>query len=157
VRKRRTTAQVRGGSAENRRFPESRVRITPCSATAIVQNILVIEDETAVGEIVNRALQHEGFAVTHVESAAVGLALAREQPFTLAVVDVKLPDMDGLEFVRELRTKYPNVKVLFMSGYPHDYLLKNALGFDDEPFLQKPFSRAALVESVKSCLTSSAQ
>jgi two-component system, cell cycle sensor histidine kinase and response regulator CckA len=119
-----------------------------------VQKILVVEDEITVGEIVHRALQFEGFAVTRVESAGVGLMLADLQSFTLAVVDVKLPDMDGLAFVRELRTNHPQVKILFMSGYPHDYLLQNALGFSDEPFLQKPFSRAALVQSVRSCLTS---
>ncbi len=107
--------------------------------------ILVVEDEPTIREVVCDILSasHDCRAVRTAEQ---GLALLASEGFDLAVVDVKLPGMDGVEFLRAARSLDPSLSVILMSGgYGYDeptYLEEGA--FD---FLLKPF-RSEELEAV---------
>ena len=81
------------------------------------RNILVIDDEKIVGRAISRVLQGNGYSVDIAMSAEEGLRLAREKDFQMALVDLVLPGMDGLQACRSLKSASPDMKLVLMSGY----------------------------------------
>ena len=74
------------------------------------------------------------------------------EPVDLVVSDVVMPEMDGPTLLGELRKLYPDLKVIFVSGYAEDAFKKNLPEGEDFNFLPKPFSLRQLVETVKQVL-----
>ncbi len=116
------------------------------------RHILVVDDEARIREVVQYALEREGFRVSTVEDGAAALdALARKDPFDLVVLDVMLPGVDGLELCRRVRAT-SKVPILFLSARSDeiDRVLGLELGGDD--YLTKPFSPRELVARVRAVL-----
>lgn len=115
------------------------------------RHILVVDDEARIREVVQYALEREGFRVTPVEDGTEGLRAAEAGGFDLLVLDVMLPGMDGLELCRRIRAS-SKVPILFLSARNDeiDRVLGLELGGDD--YLTKPFSPRELVARVKAVL-----
>ena len=83
--------------------------------------ILVVDDERSIRELLEIFLKKEGFHVTAVSSPGEGLGLAKTSDFDLIISDIKMPDMSGIEFLRELReTNYTGQFILltaFATGF----------------------------------------
>ncbi len=115
------------------------------------QPILVVEDEQIVSEVVARSLRREGFPVTVAADGAAALASAAADPARLVVLDLMLPDMDGLEVCRRLRAQGPvPILILTAKGAEADEVLGLGLGADD--YLSKPLRPSVLVAHVKALL-----
>jgi two-component system OmpR family response regulator len=112
-------------------------------------SILVIDDDPKLREVVGYALGREGFTVSEARHGGDGLALLESRRFDLLVVDVSMPEVDGFEFVRRLRTRDRETPVLFLSARSDeiDRILGLELGGDD--YVTKPFSTRELVTRVK--------
>jgi CheY-like chemotaxis protein len=78
--------------------------------------ILVIDDEAFVREALERVLKSPATTVVGAPDAAAGLALMRQSPVDLVIVDVVLPGMDGAAVVKEIRRDYPRVRIIAISG-----------------------------------------
>jgi two-component system OmpR family response regulator len=118
---------------------------------APVRTVLLVDDDQNLREVARYALSRAGF---HVEEAANGrdaLAAARAKPPDLIVLDVRMPEMDGLEVCRELR-KTSRVPIVFLSSADEeiDRVLGLELGGDD--YLGKPFSPRELVARARAVL-----
>ncbi len=113
--------------------------------------IVVVDDEANIADLVELYLAREGFRVFKVETGAAGLAAVAEHRPRLVVLDVGLPDMDGLAVCRQLRST-SNVPVIFLTARDGevDRVLGLELGADD--YLTKPFSPAELVARVRAIL-----
>ncbi len=113
--------------------------------------VLVVDDEPTVTEVVERYLIREGYEVALAGDGAEGLRLAREWVPDLVVLDLMLPQVDGLEVCRQLRleTSVPII-MLTARGEETDRVVGLELGADD--YLVKPFSPRELVARVKSVL-----
>jgi len=81
-----------------------------------VLRILVIDDETFVREALERVLRSPSTAVIGAADAATGLAVLRQSPVDLVIVDVVLPGMDGLAAVKAIRREYPGTRIIAISG-----------------------------------------
>jgi two-component system, cell cycle sensor histidine kinase and response regulator CckA len=116
--------------------------------------ILVVEDEPQVRQVLARTLASLGYDVTVTASGdeALGVAAARPRPFDLVVTDVVMPGMSGLEVVRALRARWPDLPALVLSGYTDDRFLRDDVEGERLPFLQKPFTRDALAAEVRRLL-----
>ncbi len=116
--------------------------------------ILLVEDEDPVRAVNARALTARGYTVLEAASGIEALAIIRERgdPVDLVVSDVVMPEMDGPTLLGELRDLYPDLKVIFVSGYAEDAFKKNLPEGEDFNFLPKPFSLRQLVETVKQVL-----
>jgi len=114
--------------------------------------ILVIEDEPQIARLVKMHLSDAGCIVTVAHRGAEGLAAAADQLFDLVVLDLMLPDMDGLDVCRQLRKREDYLPILMLTARSGevDRVLGLELGADD--YLTKPFSVRELVARVKAIL-----
>jgi CheY-like chemotaxis protein len=99
-------------------------------------------------------LKNRGYRVLDAESgeAALVAAQALAVPPNLLLTDTVLPGMSGPELAHRLRSDWPEIKVIFVSGYTDDTMVRHGLLEPDLPFLQKPFSPAALEQKVSDVL-----
>ncbi len=113
--------------------------------------ILLVEDEDPVRAVNARALSARGYTVLEAASGIEALEIIQERgsPVDLVVSDVVMPEMDGPTLLGELRKLYPDLKVIFVSGYAEEAFRKNLPEGEDFNFLPKPFSLRQLVETVK--------
>jgi two-component system, OmpR family, response regulator len=114
--------------------------------------VLVVDDEPAILETVSGVLRDEGFVVDTAATARDALALAVSARPDLVVLDVMLPDLDGIEITRRLRAEGRDVAVLFLTARDsvEDRVIGLRTGGDD--YLTKPFSLDELVERVRAVL-----
>jgi DNA-binding response OmpR family regulator len=113
--------------------------------------ILVVDDEPNIADLVDLYLAREGYRVVKVATGTAGLDAVRDQRPRLVVLDVGLPDVDGLEVCKRIR-QTSQVPVIFLTARDGevDRVLGLELGGDD--YLTKPFSPAELVARVKAVL-----
>ena len=118
------------------------------------QHILVVEDETDICELLQYVLEREGFQVTCVNNGMEALELAGSKAFTLAVLDIMLPGMDGLTLCRKLRenqaTRRMPIVMLTARSEESDVVVGLEVGADD--YLTKPFSPKELVARIRAVL-----
>lgn len=114
--------------------------------------VLVVEDEAAIADIERLYLQRDGFDVAVLASGEQALAAVRQRRPVAVVLDVGLPDMDGIEVVRRLRAEGDHTPVLFVTARDEevDRVLGLEIGADD--YLTKPFSPRELVARVRAVL-----
>jgi two-component system cell cycle sensor histidine kinase/response regulator CckA len=113
--------------------------------------VLLVEDEDAVRSFAVEALKRQGYEVIQASSGAEALEVmeVNRGKVDIVVSDVIMPELDGPSMFKELRKNAPDLKIIFMSGYPDD-AFKNNLDPDTKfAFLQKPFSLAQLAAKVK--------
>jgi two-component system OmpR family response regulator len=114
--------------------------------------VLVVDDEPSIVDAVSTALRYEGFDVSSHSTGRAALAAAQEAPPDLLVLDVMLPDLDGLEVTRRLRADGIKVPVLFLTARDsvEDKIAGLTIGGDD--YMAKPFSLAEVVARVRAIL-----
>jgi two-component system cell cycle sensor histidine kinase/response regulator CckA len=114
--------------------------------------ILLVEDEAMVRTVAERALTRHGYTVLTAENGEAALeVLEREGGVDLMISDVVMPTMDGPTTVREARKTYPDLPILFISGYAEEHLRKS-IDLDNVAFLAKPFSVNKLAEAARDAL-----
>ncbi|MBN1206603.1 MAG: response regulator transcription factor [Myxococcaceae bacterium] len=114
-------------------------------------SILVVDDDAHLREVVSFALEQAGFRVEQAENGREGLARVQRAVPALIVLDIMMPEMDGLELCREVRRAH-EVPIVFLSSRDDevDRILGLELGGDD--YLAKPFSPRELVARIKAVL-----
>jgi len=113
--------------------------------------ILVVEDEPAIADAIQYALESEGFDCQRLEAGAEVVAVLERQPVALVVLDIGLPDVSGIEVCRRIRQRH-DVPVIFLTarGAEVDRVVGLELGADD--YVTKPFSPRELAARVKAVL-----
>ena len=116
--------------------------------------VLVVEDEDPVREVVARILQGEGYEVLSARHGAEALTCLEEVggAVDIVIADVVMPVMGGRELTAELRRRYPNLPVVWMSGHPREVELRFSDQTKDLAFLQKPIPPRVLSETIAQVL-----
>ena len=114
--------------------------------------VLVVDDEPSIVDAVATSLRYEGFTVDEAMTGRKALAQAQEDPPDLVILDVMLPDLDGLEVTRRLRADGLRVPVLFLTARDtlQDKLAGLTVGGDD--YVTKPFALAEVIARVHAIL-----
>jgi signal transduction histidine kinase/ActR/RegA family two-component response regulator len=139
------------------------VPFTATSATAAAggterpggrETVLLVEDDETVRRLTARMLEEAGYTVVEAENAAgaTDCADARDGAIDLLLTDVVMPGGGGRELAEVLTARYPGLKVLYMSGYTADVVLRQGLVQESVAFLAKPFTETALAEAVRQTL-----
>jgi PAS domain S-box-containing protein len=118
------------------------------------ETVLVVEDEDGVRELLWKVLMEHGHTVLEARHGRDALTVAGgyNHPIHLLVTDVVMPEMGAGELVDRLLTKRPNLKVLFISGYTNDEVVRRGVTRSDSAFIQKPFTPRELMQKVRGLL-----
>lgn len=119
--------------------------------TRTSQKILIIEDEGEMCLVLNILLSDEDIELNHVKNiSAAEEYLAQELP-SLIILDNKLPDGYGVDYISHLKRKYPSLKIIMITGY--DASVKDvAMENGADLFLEKPFTKQQFLAAIKSLL-----
>jgi FixJ family two-component response regulator/glycine cleavage system H lipoate-binding protein len=112
------------------------------------QRLLVVDDEEAICEGCRRIFARQGFQVEKTSDARAGLRLASENDYAAILLDIKMPEMTGIEFLAELREKKPNVPVILMTGYPSIPNAISAVRLGAAGYVTKPFTPEEISQAV---------
>jgi two-component system KDP operon response regulator KdpE len=115
------------------------------------EHILVVEDDPTVVEILSGALQHAGYAVTVARDGEQALACLREEPFSLVILDVFMPRMDGWETLRRIR-EFSIIPVIMLTGLDDDLAQVRGLEAGADDYVVKPTSVAVIRARVRATL-----
>lgn len=104
--------------------------------------------------VARRALESHGYRVLEARNGreALGVIENHERSIHLVITDVVMPEMSGRELVEHLRRRRAGAKVLFMSGYTDDAVVRNGVTQATDAFLQKPFTALSLARKVREVL-----
>ena len=118
------------------------------------RNILVVDDVGVVRKAAFRLLSEAGYRVFEAGSATEALEVlaTSRQPIDLVLVDVVMPDVGGVALARPICEGWPAVRMIFMSAYPAEILVREGLDHPNVSFLAKPFTRSELMDKVVTAL-----
>jgi CheY-like chemotaxis protein len=121
------------------------------------ETILLVEDEEGVRKLLRRVLEHNGYTVLEASSGMEALQLSTDHPgpIHLLITDLVMPQMSGRELAERIIQSRPALKLLYMSGYTNDAIIRHGISELDAAFLEKPFVPAALLERVRDVLDGS--
>jgi len=115
------------------------------------QKILIIEDEGEMCLVLNILLSNEDIELEHVKKISSAVEYLKQNQPSLIILDNKLPDGYGVDFINFLKRNYPGIKIVMITGYDNsvkDVALENGADL----FLEKPFTKQQLFESIRSLL-----
>ncbi len=120
------------------------------------ETILLVEDNESVRNLTSTILQRRGYTILSAEDGPNALKLLEPGKLTihLLLTDVILPDMNGRDLYTEVVKQYPDIKVLYMSGYADDVIARHGILEEGINFIQKPFAGQALSLKVREILDS---
>ncbi len=123
------------------------------------ETILVCEDDPKIRRLVEVMLARRGYRVLTAGDAAEALEALRkfDEPIHLLLTDIVMPHTSGFELARAVAGLRPGLHVLYMSGYTDSHMNGTQMLGEDVPFLQKPFTTAALLSKVREALQSDRQ
>jgi signal transduction histidine kinase/ActR/RegA family two-component response regulator len=118
------------------------------------EHILLVEDDPSVRRLSKELLVRLGYSVTEAASGRAGLALGSDDTrhFDLALCDVILGDMSGPSVAEALSALRPSIRVLYMSGYTDEAIVRTGVLDEGKPFLQKPFTPMQLAKKIREVL-----
>jgi PAS domain S-box-containing protein len=118
------------------------------------ERILLVEDDNSVGQLARRILAGKGYRVTLARGGAAAIRIFEESPdgMDLVLTDLVMPGMSGRDLMQRLHRARPRLRVLYMSGYTNDDILRRGLHDPSVWFLQKPFTGAGLLTKVRQVL-----
>ena len=114
--------------------------------------ILIVEDEPALGEILQNGLSLNGYSVHLAESAEKALKLFNQRAFDLVIADIRLPDMDGLQLLDHIKSRSISPPVILMTGFGSVQSAVEAMKKGAYDYLLKPFSLEILEEGIEAAL-----
>ena len=118
------------------------------------ETILLVEDEKAVRMMIRKTLQSKGYTVLEAQHGQEALDICEHysRPIHLMVTDVVMPQMSGKELAEQLAPNRPEMKILYMSGYPDNSIVQHGVLEPGTEFLQKPFTLNTLEAKVREIL-----
>ena len=118
------------------------------------ETILLVEDDEGVRNLVREVLENYGYRVLEATDGPKALSIGESYIQTIHVIltDVVMPGMSGRAVADRLANSRPEMKVLFMSGYPDDAIVQHGVLDPDTPFIEKPFTPEVLARKIREVL-----
>jgi CheY-like chemotaxis protein len=142
-------------------FPRVVERVEGLEARSVKQEmprgsetVLVVEDDGAVRNLASQILKEQGYRILEASNGEEALSLygVMKEPIHLVLTDVVMPRMSGRELVERLISLYPEMRVLYMSGYTDDAIVQHGVLEEGVSYIQKPFTMEGLAKKVREVL-----
>jgi DNA-binding response OmpR family regulator len=114
--------------------------------------ILLLEDETNLAKGLQLVIGEAGYEVDWAETGKSALELVRRQPYDLIVADLCLPDLDGLEIIKEIKQRQPQIRVIVITGYSTVASAIDAFKLGTSDYLEKPFTENEIMTAISEVL-----
>ncbi len=119
------------------------------------KNILLVDDDTGVRTVFSSILRKEGYRVTAVKNGYEAIKVIDEESFDLALVDLRMPGLDGIQVLEKIKSRRPQTRVIIYSAYGLVEDAVEAMRKGAADYLNKPFSPNELELSLKKALEKS--
>jgi len=116
--------------------------------------LLLVDDEVGYLEVLAKRLIHRGFSVTTASSGEEAIRALRKWEFDLAVVDLKMEDMDGIEVLKVLKKMDPALQVIILTGHGSERAARDGIVHGAFDYLIKPIGLDPLIERIRAALSS---
>ena len=116
-------------------------------------SILTIDDEPSMLEVLQRVLTDEGYTVLIAESGRRGIDILQNRKIDVVLLNAWMPDMDGIETLKKIKEKSPEVEVILTSGHGTEELVAKAIELGASDFLEKPLSLENLLSSIEKSIS----
>jgi DNA-binding response OmpR family regulator len=125
---------------------------TPATPDRSRLRVLVVEDDTTIGQHLETGLRGNGYTLTWSRTGTAALAEAARTPFDAVLLDLGLPDTDGLDIARTLRTRFPDLLIVILTARTDDIDIIAGLDAGADDYLVKPFSLTVLLARLRAHL-----
>ena len=119
---------------------------------AVRKRLLIVDDEAPILKLVGRILAQDNYELRSAESGPAAIRMIEQpgaEPVDLLVTDLMMPDMTGRELAAIVRKKFPNVRVLYQTGFAETLFVGVQELGDGEAFIEKPYSAVGLLEATR--------
>ena len=114
--------------------------------------ILVVDDEAEICELLQDFLTQEGYQVSTAKDGQEAISLGNQNRFDLALLDIKMPGMDGIEVFQELKKAKKDLEVIILTGHGTLRTAKEAMGLGAYDYLTKPFELRLVKDIIREAL-----
>ena len=114
--------------------------------------ILIIDDNDAILHVMSRILQKQGYAVAAAKTGREAIDKISRKPFNLAIVDLNLPDINGIELQKIIRARSATTKTIILTGLPPQKSEETASSGEPIRILMKPLTAEELISEVRQAL-----
>ena len=113
------------------------------------EKVLLVDDEKEFLEIMSQRMEARGMEVTTAESAEQALSILGQKTFDAIVMDFQMPEMDGMDALKAIKEKKPEMQIILLTGYATVEKTVEAMKIGAADFLEKPADIEALAEKIK--------
>ena len=113
------------------------------------KRILIVDDDKSLLESLTEILKLEGYEVDTAETGREAIEKSKDQFYNLALLDIKLPDMEGTELLTKLRDGIPRMAKVMVTGYPSTENAVKALNLEADAYITKPVKPEELLKTVE--------
>lgn len=110
--------------------------------------VLLVDDEVGFVEVLHKRLNKRGFAVTPATSGTEGIQVLRKNDFDVAILDLKLEDMDGIEVLEIFKKMVPEMPVIMLTGHGSEQAARDGMEHGAFDYLLKPCALEELIEKI---------
>jgi DNA-binding NtrC family response regulator len=111
--------------------------------------ILIIDDDESIRKVLATILEDEGYIVETAETAKEGIEKSEKAFYNLALIDVRLPDMEGIELLSKLRNTKPKMRKIIVTGYPTLQNAVSAVNKGADAYVMKPFDVEKILQTIR--------
>jgi len=114
-----------------------------------ITRILIIDDDENIRKVLTTILEDEGYDVESVDTAKKAIERTRRKFYNLALIDIRLPDMEGIELLTKMKNTTPKIRKLIITGYPTLQNAVEAVNRGADAYIMKPFEMEKVLEEIK--------
>ena len=111
--------------------------------------ILVVDDDRSVRKVLTAILEDEGYAVESVSTAKKAIERTRRKVYNLALIDIRLPDMEGIELLTKMKDTTPKMRKIIITGYPTLQNAVEAVNRGADAYILKPFDMENVLKTIE--------
>ena len=111
--------------------------------------ILIVDDDENIRKVLTTILEDEGYDVESVDTAKKAIERTRRKFYNLALIDIRLPDMEGIELLTKMKNATPKIRKIIITGYPTLQNAVEAVNRGADAYIMKPFDMEKVLEAMK--------
>ena len=111
--------------------------------------ILIVDDDESIGKVLATILEDEGYTVDIAENGEKAIKKSEEEFYNLALIDIRLPDMEGIELLTRMKDTTPKMRKIIITGYPSIQNAIEAVNRGADAYVVKPFDMDKVLATIK--------